>query len=543
VKERLFANWLDRINERGYQPFFCLMLVAEGFEILHNTRHSPIEIGKDVIARAPNGDVYAFQLKGHPGGRMRLSEWTSGLDQIRTLTTHHWHSPGTPRPERYFPVFVTNGEVDEEARKAIDEFNDGPFIAGNTQRLQVWARGRLLDGMATVGAPCWPDDPDGTRSLLNALAQSGGDLPDLEQFAAFLSTSLPQDGYSNSNQFDRAAVATLVIAELFYSPQQEVENHYALIAYRSAARSHLIAMSSAQAFPITPFVKSLIDLLRDEILNSMSDLRKEANSSLRGGVLCQGWPGEDFFNFDFRMLLVLSFCGLLEIERERMGRPRDEHTQWFLKLVTQPKRKFDVWGEACIPQLLAIYWGLDVCTGTRASEGLLMGALAHLNHRQLERDDHSNLASSFNGFEEVIAQRMSQILPVDVSLKDDMRRRSGFSMIMTWLLAKRGLKASLRIAWPDVSKIWLVYSQPSGPAGFLAYRDEEATEISTYPASTKQWKDLVSEANTVDTALHSLLWEDPIMLAVHIVVFPHRAIPPAVLHLDAVFSGAGFEAA
>src|SRR6266481_6388018 len=70
VVERLIESWLDSQTERRYQPAIIQLLVSEGWSVLHNTRHSPIELGKDVIARDPGGLLHCFQLKGNPGSRV-----------------------------------------------------------------------------------------------------------------------------------------------------------------------------------------------------------------------------------------------------------------------------------------------------------------------------------------------------------------------------------------------------------------------------------------------------------------------------------------
>ena len=64
---RLIEDWWDSASERAYQTAFCQMLAARGHQILHSTRHSPLEFGKDVISICPEGQACAFQLKGCPG--------------------------------------------------------------------------------------------------------------------------------------------------------------------------------------------------------------------------------------------------------------------------------------------------------------------------------------------------------------------------------------------------------------------------------------------------------------------------------------------
>lgn len=71
--ERLIENWLDSADERSYQRCFCQMLVGQGYRIVHNTEHTPLEHGKDVIAVSPDDKVVGFQLKGNPGKSLKPS--------------------------------------------------------------------------------------------------------------------------------------------------------------------------------------------------------------------------------------------------------------------------------------------------------------------------------------------------------------------------------------------------------------------------------------------------------------------------------------
>ena len=41
--ERLVENWLDNAGERSYQRCFCQMLTGQGYRIIHNTEHTPLD--------------------------------------------------------------------------------------------------------------------------------------------------------------------------------------------------------------------------------------------------------------------------------------------------------------------------------------------------------------------------------------------------------------------------------------------------------------------------------------------------------------------
>lgn len=63
------------------------MLSAEGHRILHSTRHSSIELGKDVVTTDKDGVPCAYQLKGNPGGRLTLQEFRGIEPQLRQQQT------------------------------------------------------------------------------------------------------------------------------------------------------------------------------------------------------------------------------------------------------------------------------------------------------------------------------------------------------------------------------------------------------------------------------------------------------------------------
>ena len=74
-REKLIEIWLDNAGKRQYQFAFRNSLLAAGYTILHDTSHTALELGKDVIAVSPKGKLIAYQLKGNPSGRLTISHW------------------------------------------------------------------------------------------------------------------------------------------------------------------------------------------------------------------------------------------------------------------------------------------------------------------------------------------------------------------------------------------------------------------------------------------------------------------------------------
>ena len=125
--EKLLENWLDRASERSYQAVFVQMLAAEGYTVLHSTRHCLLEYGEDSLAIAPDGVGCAFQLKGDPGGRMKISEFRKDIQpQLTQLMARSPSYPGCPTgPHRAY--LVSNGQFEEEVQVAVREMNNGPY--------------------------------------------------------------------------------------------------------------------------------------------------------------------------------------------------------------------------------------------------------------------------------------------------------------------------------------------------------------------------------------------------------------------------------
>src|SRR5690349_20618600 len=83
IANKLVESWLDSQGEKQYQAAFVQLLISEGWVVLHNTRHTSLEFGKDVIARDPGGQLYAIQLKGNPASRLTIGQAQELAPQIR----------------------------------------------------------------------------------------------------------------------------------------------------------------------------------------------------------------------------------------------------------------------------------------------------------------------------------------------------------------------------------------------------------------------------------------------------------------------------
>ena len=121
--ERVIENWLDKATEKSFQQPFCYMLSAEGHTIIHSTRHTAMEMGKDIITIAPDRIPCAFQLKS---GNISLAKWRNEVNpQIDALVCGQINHPSVDTSEHHRSYLVTNGRIEEEVSREIDDKNRG----------------------------------------------------------------------------------------------------------------------------------------------------------------------------------------------------------------------------------------------------------------------------------------------------------------------------------------------------------------------------------------------------------------------------------
>ena len=206
-------------------------MISEGWQILHNTRHSPIEFGKDVIARDPTGQLYAIQLKGNPGSRLTKTQAQDMLPQIIELIdvpVSSIYRRGAN--ERHISVVATNGEIDEEAALLFEragQRTENPLSPSSG--LMLWARGDLLARFRNKLMQVWPTSIEGIRRILEMYAEDGTGSVDPKALSVVLDSSIgrPSDSMKSPEKTAKLTSA-LLLAEIIKNPWYQADNHYVL---------------------------------------------------------------------------------------------------------------------------------------------------------------------------------------------------------------------------------------------------------------------------------------------------------------------------
>jgi hypothetical protein len=531
VVERLIESWLDSQTERRYQPAFIQLLVSEGWSVLHNTRHSPIELGKDVIARDPHGVLHCFQLKGNPGGRLTKTEAQGLLLQfIELLELPPAKQFRSSAKEKHVAVFVTNGEIDEEARLLFETAGERAGTgACPAAKFEIWPRGTLLSLFLKTAGRVWPTSVEGTRQVLDLMARDGREIPDPKLISRVLLSTAP----TPSKKMGRAAKASslaalLVVTEVVKAPWYVTDNHYALYL--------ITVIASVQALRFADSAKRIATVTQyaNLSLEHCVDLLEEAKRRRYDPDFA--WPQRDMFAeadiMSERARLVGDCAATLVLS----GADAREYDQdYAAKIIEATVLRIYLWGFAAVPALIVRYWAACRVRAGAYVDHALASHLRQALDVTLERVPEAKpLASPYYGFSDCWAYSNGiRFFADDRVFSDKFRRRAWFARAILFMLAKRNCKQTCKQLWPLFSQA--LHEDPSLPSDtFFDTLLSRQGKMHTYTFHRKDWTELVSEA--VDDREGAFLEQFAALswlLAAYIAIVPYRAWTDVVMWLDA----------
>lgn len=521
--ERAIESWTDTVSERSYQSVFCQMLVARGFTILHSTRHCALEFGKDIIARDSDGTLCAFQLKGHPGGRLSKGGFSELLPQIGELTDIPVNYPGVPSGTRHKAFLVTNGEIDEEVHVAVTALN-GTLQAGQrpAQSLEVISRGTFLAWAKQLESSLWPSELGDWQILFRLLSVDGrSDFP--------------------TDDFDHLVTSTIGLSPALSSPSQaEVERRVASAALITAvalrqfsARTNHFAEASAWAlFALyavatcerhqvsTKRTRAAIDAAEEASRTALIGLAQEVVGSPVPGV--QGDGFSEFVIYRARLTLLAGCLGLLwwflneKVEAE--AKLRDKLGDF----VTANAPKCELWGEGAVPQIVLALLCLTEVDPTSKADTLIDRLLGAVIKRCL--GDGEALWSPYWRADQVLLHSYRELLALsDDELAKEKTKGSSFSAsALLQLSARRNLRTTCRSVWASFTKLTHRQFVPEKQWQALLFRCENGDETGTQVLPHGKWDELVSRSYEAPGGHAALLKERPFLLGFLTVLFPFR---------------------
>lgn len=530
VIERLVETWLDNQTERRYQAAFVQMLVSLGWSVVHSTRHSALEFGKDVVARSPEGELFAFQLKGNPGSRLTKAEAQGLVPQIEELNKVPLPQNFRKVRERHHSVLVTNGEIDEEAQTLFALMAEDVGATTAAISFKWWGRGELITRFLSTAGQVWPTSPNGTRTLLNLMAADGRDLPDLEAFTqVLLETSPIETGKASVSLLNSRVSSVLLISEIAKTKWYEEDNHYALYQLTIIATMYVSRFVRGN--------KGRKAIARDYARLAevhARDLLQEAQNALFDPFTI--WMGgnplsEVDIMWHRRNLIAECAAFLLMSTSDEDG----EYDRVYAReMVSASLAEPKLWGEGAIPSLIMRYWSVYKWGGISAEFGLAAILKEMLSVSRGHVQKTLPLAGPYYDFTSCWARTQGVLWLADPGiLEDSFEERMWMARTILLMLAKRNMKGTCKQLWPDFSHV-LHESMSMAPEHFRdCLLSVEGEHISrTYYALT--WQELLQEAQKLEACCDYLSdFEDvPWIVAAYVSIVPYRAWEPVMMWLD-----------
>lgn len=540
---RLLENWLDSASERSYQSAFCQLLAAQGHTVLHSTRHNVLEYGKDILTTDPQGTPCAYQLKGNPGSRLTLDQFRKIQDQLVQLVTQPPIFPGL-KIQPYNTYLVTNGIIEEEVQRAVDDLNRG-FEASNAigRPLGVIQRGHLLKWANELGTSLWPSGLQDANRLLQLLVTDGKQqfptnlLHELLNSSLLFTTNKPTKVSAGKlkRHITSAALLTAVCLKNFSLEN----NYYAVIVAWSMFSAYVVGACEKYDKSFKRNGMAAVEIARDTIfynLKSLCDELTDRKHYVEGNALV------DVFTYRGRFTLLVALMSLYWFWCEDEGWPSEEHRLFLQNFLPKGQAGLYMWGEGAIPQLLIHLWYLRSVDASITPD-ILLGALLRQIVQTCNNKNSIGIPTPYYTFEDTTRRLLRGVL----SLKEDpfhgdtFRYSSFVALPLMHLLVRTNLKQNCKSIWPDFSKLGFRHFEPRSSWMYCLKEADEGTEITEQPKLTKDWEELTQEARDVTGfGVPTELKNDKYLLMLFVIVFPHRGTPSAIRWLGRAFNETWF---
>jgi hypothetical protein len=532
--ERLLENWLDNAGERSYQRCFCQMLTGLGYRIIHNTEHTPLEFGKDVIAISPEGKLIGYQLKGQPGGTMKPGDFNSIRTQLDQLATLAIAIPGVQQQVPDECYLVTNGEIDEAVSQQIVLLN-ASLVARkfSPDRIKTITRGTLLDWAKTLGSSLWPSEMEDFGNLVRLLNYRGDEMFPAESFDPLLQNTLHFHEDIKAPELRRRVTSAAVMTALALHSFSRERNHFAEITAWMMFISYVIAACEKNGVNFEVNCREAILVARDGIYNLLGLLCDEL---VDRPTLSEGDPYSEFAFYRPREILIYGLLSVYWFWSEAEGWQKPSHKAFVESKIPHAAPPKWLWGEGAIPHFLPYIWYRKRRGAVEESNAGIAIALAALLNCKLGQGQE--LASPYYDIEDVVKHEAQAILGVDDPFEgESFGGSSYFCESLLTCMVRANMKAECVELWPDFTRINHERVVPDEPWRYGLYRTGDGAENQTeiYP-STGNWAELREAAkDCVAADIPEALKADPILLLLFTIVFPFRASFSAVKFLHGEF--------
>ncbi len=518
--ERLLENWLDSATERSYQLPFCAMLINEGHEIVHSTRHTGLEEGKDVISVSPDGEIHAYQLKSTSNKRFSRNDWREAESQLLDLVMLKVNYPGLASARWHRSYLVVNADIEEEIQVSINNFNSGLRDKGFPERqVELISRGKLLAMTLALSRSLLPSELRDFRILGELYLEEGNNEPSPEKFERLLSYSMPflneREKSPSKASFFRAIASSALITAVASASYEEKNNHCAKIQVWVFFLAYISAVIEQHQLP-QKYWTSTFRLVEQYVLESFENLIEEIGKRdhlLEGNAL----PDQPFYTLRVTFLVgVLSAFGIWNRSLEHCSEEIDGMIQRFLR---SHLREMSLWGEGAVSSYVAAYWYLRTVDSTPAPEQIIMSVLDAVITSN-KPGSKCPLASPYYSGESVV---LSQLGLADGKISENFEGSAYTPEALLHLAVRMNWKRELKLQWPLYTYLMLHRVDPNESWQYLLWRTPTGYNSTIIPPYTMDWQELQEMAEECGgITVPAMLKKHPHWVPLFLVIYPHR---------------------
>lgn len=516
--ERLIENWLDSASERAFQVPYCQSLLAEGFTVVHLSRHCAMELGKDILAIDKNGIPCAFQLKSVKGERVTLSKYRADVEpQLVSLALGNIVHPTIDSAIPHKSYLVINGDLTEEVARAIDDFNRARIADGTNRTIEVIVKGQLLQKFKDLGSDFWPFNPMQVQLMLELyLSNPKGFLPK-EKFHDFLKSCLINTIPDNptSDDFRRSVIATSILSSYIIGRFVEEKNNYAEFEMWLMFSAYFLSVVEHWGIP-EPSWRDIYDLSFQNMINASLRIVDELRS--RNNYV-EGDAFTDHEAYKIRMTLLLgivSIVGIWNRKQDTIDVDLDSFAREFIKA---NKTNLLLWGEYAIPQFLSYYYYQNLTDATYVPDFLLLSVIDGIVKQNRSKKEFG-IPNPYYDSEKI----MPHLLGLSEEKFEDSFAGSSHSLeAILHLSVRTNWKQHIKLSWPEITKITISEFIPENQFEYYLWRCEKGVNKTKLIPHTKAWDDLKEEAfEERGSELPDIIKQNPIYLLCFLLVNPHR---------------------
>jgi hypothetical protein len=502
------------------------VLAAEGESILYVSPHGPFEKGKDVITRAPNGEIHAYQLKA---GNIGLSEWRGIYGEIVNLVELAIEFPGTPPITDFIPFLVANGDVTDPALEQVRVANVSWEGRRIDKRLRVVQKGELFERFRTSHGAYLPRELADFRTFLELTLHNGAAPAEKEKAARLIENVLPSKPQDESSlNIARAASSIVLLAAYITRSAVLAANHWSVFEYWVLTGSYILylAEKSNKAEHDCQVSFELCEIAAEGALSALAD------ECVGRGDFVQGLALIDGHTYRTRITILAGLLSAwdLSLRVRRKERSNGDFIQSFL---TARLKEAEMWGESAVPFLFLAALEAEQGCKQHVAEGLAIQLVREISTANGASAVGRGLSSPYYSPEEALRLNYG----LDFLNPEQF---TGFSYSIAALidfLARRWRRQALSALWFGVTRMAFAAYAPANSSEWFRWQSSDGVLGTSLPGEPQSWEALRAHAETIALEqLPPMLAKRPSFALWFILVYPHR-FTPAVAKLieDAVW--------